>query len=91
VCHVTGAPVTTCKELHRHFCRMSCLLDCGTTTATRGSPAHDPTVPIRGDGHGSASHGEGTTIGMAKSGPSVTAAADERKQRSNRQQARIPF
>jgi hypothetical protein len=50
-------PVTTCKELHRHLCRMSRLLDCGTSTATRGSPAHDPTVPIKGDGRGSVSRG----------------------------------
>jgi hypothetical protein len=66
------------------------LLDCGTSTATRGSPAHDPTVPIKGDGHGSVSRGVGTTVGMVKSGPAVTAAADERKQWSNRLQARVP-
>jgi hypothetical protein len=28
------------------------LLDCGTSTATRGNPAHDPTVPTRHIGHG---------------------------------------
>jgi hypothetical protein len=33
---------------------MPCLLDCGTGAATRGSPAHDPTVPIK---HRSVSHG----------------------------------
>jgi hypothetical protein len=59
---------------------MLCLLDCRTSTATRGSPAHDPTVPIKGDGHGSVSRGVGTTVGMVKSGPAVTAAADERRQ-----------
>ena len=32
-------------------------LDCGTGTATRGDPAHDPTVPIEHIGHGSVSHG----------------------------------
>jgi hypothetical protein len=26
---------------------LPCLLDCGTSTATRGNPAHDPTVPTR--------------------------------------------
>jgi hypothetical protein len=57
-CDVTGAPVTTCKEPHRHLRRMLRLLDCGTSTATRGSPAHDPTVPIKGDDHGSVSHGD---------------------------------
>jgi hypothetical protein len=34
-----------------------CLLDCGTSTATRGNPAHDPTVPTRHIGHGSISRG----------------------------------
>jgi hypothetical protein len=33
------------------------LLDCGTDTATRGSPAHDPTVPTEHIGHGSVSRG----------------------------------
>jgi hypothetical protein len=31
------------------------LLDCGTDAATRGSPAHDPTVPTEHDYHGSVS------------------------------------
>jgi hypothetical protein len=33
------------------------LLDCGTGTATRGSPAHDPTVPTEHIDHGSVSRG----------------------------------
>jgi hypothetical protein len=36
---------------------MSCLLDCGTSAATRGNPVHGPTVPIEHIGHGSVSHG----------------------------------
>jgi hypothetical protein len=32
-----------------------CLLDCETSTAARGNPAHDPTVPTRHIGHGSVS------------------------------------
>jgi hypothetical protein len=60
------------------------LLDCWTSTVTRGTPAHDPTVPIKGDGHGSISRGAGTTVGMVKSGPAVAAAADERRQQSSR-------
>jgi hypothetical protein len=36
---------------------LPCLLDCGTSTATRGSPAYDPTVPTRHIGHGSVSCG----------------------------------
>ena len=34
------------------------LLDCGTSTATRGSPARDLTVPIECNDHGSVSRGE---------------------------------
>jgi hypothetical protein len=66
------------------------LLDCRTSTATRGTPAHDPTVTIEGDDHGSISHGVGTTVGMVKSGPAETAAADERRQQSSCLQARVP-
>jgi hypothetical protein len=36
---------------------LPCLLDCGTSTATRGNPAHDPTVPTRHIGHGLVSRG----------------------------------
>jgi hypothetical protein len=34
-----------------------CLLDCGTGAATRGDPAHDPTVPTEHIGHGSVGRG----------------------------------
>ena len=36
---------------------LPCILDCGTSTTTRGNPAHDPTVPTRHIGHGSVSRG----------------------------------
>jgi hypothetical protein len=36
---------------------LPCLLDCGTSTTTRGNPAHDPTVPTRHLDHGSVSRG----------------------------------
>jgi hypothetical protein len=66
------------------------LLDCGTDVATRGNPAHGPTVPTEHIGHGSVSRGEGATVDMAKSGPAVMAAAGRRKQRSSRLQAHVP-
>jgi hypothetical protein len=68
---------------------MLCLLDCRTSIVTRGTPTHYPTVPIKGDGHGSVSRGVGTTVGMVKSAPAVTAAVDEQRQQSSRLQARI--
>jgi hypothetical protein len=36
---------------------LPCLLDCGTSTAARGNPAHDPTVPTRHISHRSVSRG----------------------------------
>jgi hypothetical protein len=57
-CHVTGATVTTCKETAPPLAPMSRLLDCRTSTATRGSPARDPTVPIECNDHESVSRGE---------------------------------
>jgi hypothetical protein len=39
----------------------------------------DPTVPVKGDGHRPVSRRAGTTVGMVKSGPTVTVAADERR------------
>jgi hypothetical protein len=72
------------REVTPPLALMLRLLDCGTSTATRGSPAQDPTVLVKGDGHGPVSRGVGTTAGMVKSGPVVTAAADEQRQRSSR-------
>jgi hypothetical protein len=66
------------------------LFDCETGVATRGNPTHGPTVPIEHNDHGQLATGGGATVDMAKSGPTVMAAADERKQRSNRVQARVP-
>jgi hypothetical protein len=57
-CPVIGAPVTTCKKPHRHLRRMPRLLYCGTSATTRGSPARDPTVPIKDSDHGSVSRGD---------------------------------
>jgi hypothetical protein len=39
---------------------------------------------------GQSAAGEGATVDMAKSGPTVMAAAGERKRRSNRLQAHVP-
>jgi hypothetical protein len=57
-CHVTGATVTACKETAPPLAPMSRLLDCGTSTTTRGSPARYPTVPIKCNDHGSVSRRE---------------------------------
>jgi hypothetical protein len=69
---------------------VSRLLDCGTSAATRGNPAHDPTVPTERIDTGQSAAGEGAMVNMAKSGPAVMAAAGGRKQRSRRLQAHVP-
>jgi hypothetical protein len=54
---------TSCNRRSDYYVRetapplapVPCLLDCGTGAATRGNPAHGPTVPTEHIGHGSAS------------------------------------
>jgi hypothetical protein len=56
---------TSCNRRAGYFVRetalplvpVSRLLDCGTGAATRGNPAHGPTVPTEHIGHGSVSRG----------------------------------
>jgi hypothetical protein len=45
------------QEIPPPLAPLPCLLDCGTSTATRGNPAHDPTVPTEHIDHGSVSRG----------------------------------
>jgi hypothetical protein len=70
---------------------LPCLLDCGTSTTTRGNPAHDPTVPTRHIGHGSVSRGRRRTVDTARNGPAVMAVAGGRKPRSSRQPSSRPL
>jgi hypothetical protein len=88
--HVTGAPVTTCKKLHRH------LRQCRASSTMKPVPRLEATLRMARQCQSSTSitgqsaAGGGATVDMAKSGPAVMAAADERKQRSNRLQAHVP-
>jgi hypothetical protein len=52
---------------------------------TRHVTAHSPTVPLSTTVTGQSAVGIGTAVGMAIGGPTVIAATDARKQRSNRQ------
>jgi hypothetical protein len=45
------------RETAPPFAPMPRLLDCGASAATRGNPAHGPTVPTEHIGHGSVSRG----------------------------------
>jgi hypothetical protein len=87
---VTGAPVTTCKKLHcyLHQYRASSTaepvprLEATLRTAQQCQPSTSVT--------GQSATGEGTTVDMTKSGPTVMAVADGRKQQSSRLQAHVP-
>jgi hypothetical protein len=57
-CHVTDTSVTTCKETALPLAPMPCLLDCRASAMVQGSPARDPTVPIKCNDHGSVSRGD---------------------------------
>jgi hypothetical protein len=88
--HVTGVPVTTCKQPHRH------LRQCRASSTAGPVPRPEATPHMAQQCQSSttitcqSAVGGGVTVDMAKSGTAVMAAADERKQRSNRLQARVP-
>jgi hypothetical protein len=88
--HVTGAPVTTCKQPHRH------LRQCRAASTAEPVPRLEATLRMAQQCQSSTSitgqsaAGGGATVDMAKSGPTVMAAADERKRRSSRLQAHVP-
>jgi hypothetical protein len=88
--HVTGAPVTTCEELHRH------LRQCRASSTAESVPRLKATLCVDQQCQpsttvtGQSAAGEGATVDMARSGPTVMVAAGERKRRSNRLQAHVP-
>jgi hypothetical protein len=87
--HVTGAPVTMCKEAAPPPAPMPCLL--GTVTdsekvkffrtsaATRGSPAHRQVMPLSTTITGQPAVRIGMAVGVVISGPAVIAAIGARK------------
>jgi hypothetical protein len=88
--HVTSALVTTCEKLHRHlrqYRAFSTAEPVPRLEATlRTAQQCQPSTSVMGQ----SAVGEGATVDMAKSGPSVMAAAGGRKQQSNRLQAHVP-
>jgi hypothetical protein len=88
--HVTGAPVTTCKKLHRHLRQYRAFstaepvprLEATLRMAQQCQPSTSDTGQLAAE--------EGATVDMAKSGPAVMAVVGGRKQQSNRLQAHVP-
>jgi hypothetical protein len=64
-CNCTTKAHTSCNQRAGYYVRKTTpplapiprLLDCGTGAATRGNPAHGPTVPTKRIGHWSVSRG----------------------------------
>jgi hypothetical protein len=88
--HVTGTPVTTCEKLHRHLRQyrvFSTTEPVPRLEATRRMAQQcQPSTSVTDQ----SAAGEGATIDMARSGPTVMATAGERKRQSNRLQAHVP-
>jgi hypothetical protein len=88
--HVTGAPVTTCEKLHRHLRQYHAFSTAEPEprlkTTLRMAQQCQPSTSVTGQ----SAAGEGEMVDTARSGPTVMAAASERKQRSNRLQAHVP-
>jgi hypothetical protein len=88
--HVTGAPVTTCKKLHRHLRQYRAFSTVEPVprlkVTLRTAQQYQPSTSVTGQ----STAGEDAAVGMAKSGPTVMAAAGGRKQHSSRLQAHVP-
>jgi hypothetical protein len=89
--HATGAPVATCKQLHRHsrhYRASSTAEPVPRLEATlRMTQQCQPGTSVTGQ----SAAGEGVTIDTAKNGPAVMAVAGGRKQRSRRQPSSRPL
>jgi hypothetical protein len=70
---------------------LPCLLDCGTSIATRGNPAHDPTVPTRHIGHGSVSRGRRRDGRYGQKWAGSNGSGRRAEQRSSRQPSSRPL
>jgi hypothetical protein len=66
------------------------LLDYETGAATRGNPAHGPTVPTKHIGHRSVSRGRRRDGRYGQKWADSNGGSRGRKQRSNRLQAHVP-
>jgi hypothetical protein len=69
---------------------MLLLLDCGTGARFEATLRMDQQCQPSTSVTGQSAAGEGATVDMARSGPTVMAAAGERKRRSNRLQPHVP-
>jgi hypothetical protein len=84
--HVTGAPVATCKKLHRHSRHYR------ASSTAEPVPRLEATLRMTQQCQPGASvAGEGVTVDTARNGPTVMAVAGGRKLRSSRQPISRPL
>jgi hypothetical protein len=83
--HVTGAPVATCKKLHRHLRQYRAFSTAESVprleATLRVAQQCQPSTSVTGQ----SAVGEGATVDTTRNGPAVMAVAGRRKQRSSRQ------
>jgi hypothetical protein len=77
--HATGAPVATCKQLHRH------------SHHCRASSTAEPVPRLEATQHMTQQRQPGATVNTAKNGPAVMAVAGGQEQRSRRQPSLHPI
>jgi hypothetical protein len=88
--HVTGAPVATCEKLHHHLRQYRAFSTAEPVPRLEATPRMAQQCQSSTSVTGQSATGEGATVDMAKSGPTVMAAAGGRKQQSNRLQDHVP-
>jgi hypothetical protein len=88
--HVTGAPVTTCKKLHRQWRQYHAFSTAELVprleATLRMTRQCQPSTSVTGQ----SAAGEGAMVDTARNGPAVMVVAGGRKQQSSRQQAHAP-
>jgi hypothetical protein len=88
--HVTGAPVTMCKKLHRHLRQYRASSTAEPVPRLKATLRMAQQCQSSTSVTGQSATGKGATVKMAKSGPVVMVAAGGRKQQSSRLQAHVP-
>jgi hypothetical protein len=89
--HVTGAPVTTCKKLHRHLRQYRAFSTAEPVPRLEATLRMTRQCQPSASATGQSAAGEGTTVDTARNGPAVMAVAGGRKQRSSRQPSSLPL
>jgi hypothetical protein len=88
--HVTGAPVTTCKKLHRHSRQYRAFSTVEPEPRLEATLRMTRQCQLSTSVMGQSAAGEGATVDTARNGLAVMVVAGGRKQRSSRQQAHVP-